>query len=590
MSKRSRFPGARRPLSRLVWAVALLLAVPVAPASALPSEGGPADPWRTLSFPRTLARSLTLDRAGSVATAWPATHVGFSWKGDEGTGVRYRVHRTDGTVSRWRRAFENHDAERGRQHYSGVLAVGRAERVEWEVVRPRGTTIRDVTLDYMNTVDGAPVETEVPLEQRAAAAGAPAIVTRAEWGADESIKSTSGSCVRKFFPVQQLFVHHTVGRNFESNPKAAMRAIYYFHTQRQGWCDVGYNFVVGWDGTIYEGRWARKYGPWEVHSSEDSKGRAVAGAHVAGYNSGSVGVSVMGNFSEVQPPPAVRRALAELLAWEADRHDLKPRGEHTYRNPETGATRRLKYISGHRDAGYTECPGNFLYAALPAVRKDTAAAMGEGKVTSLMSANAEPRRVTYGESATVGGTLTLDGETPHAFQSVVLYTNEGERGWTVAGTATTGADGAFSFSLAPQADTKAFVVYDGNDETWGSQSRQIRIRVAPEVSLVPEGAVADAFGTYHYPNGTTSARLTGTVAPPHPGKRVTVRVWEAAADGTLTLVAKSNRRLNQSGSYSYEVDLPDTSPGARYRAITWFKSDGDHSAAPSPEVYFTIGV
>lgn len=585
---------SRRPkrfLPRLIVTAMLVGIVPVAPAPAMTAaETTQARRTRTVSFPRTLARSFTLGREGAVSTKWPATHIGFSWKGDEGTGVRYRIHRVDGPASRWRRAPENHDSERGEQHFSGVLGVGRAERVEWEVVRPPGKSIRDVTLDYMNTVDGARVEKEMAVEQRTAAAGAPDIVTRAEWGADESIKSTSGSCVRQFFPVQQLFVHHTVGRNFDSNPEATMRAIYYFHTQRQGWCDVGYNFVVGWDGTIYEGRWARKYEPWEVHSSEDRTGRAVAGAHVAGYNSGSVGVSVMGNFSEAQPPPAVRRALAELLAWEADRHDLKPRGEHTYRNPETGESRRLKYIAGHRDAGYTECPGNFLYAALPAVREDTATVMGAGKAESVMSAAAEPRRITNGESTTVAGTLKLDDDTPLAFQSVVLYTNEGGRGWTVAGTTTTGADGAFSFSLAPQANTKAFVVYDGDDATWGSQSRQIAIRVAPGVTLVPEGAVVDAFGTYHYPAGTTTARLTGTIAPPHTGKRVTVRVWEAAVDGTLELIAKSDRRLDRSGSYSYEVDLPDTRAGARYRAITWFKGDGDHVRAPSPEVYFTIGV
>jgi hypothetical protein len=574
----------------LVALVAAAL-LPAVPGRAPASEEGRVFRTRTMTSPRTLARSFSTGRDGRAALLWPATHVGFSWKGDEGTGVRYRVRRVDGTLSRWRRAPENHDAESGERHFSGVLGVGRASLVEWEAVKPPGTSIRDVTLDYINTTDGPSLETEVPLAARTAQAstGAPDIVTRAEWGADESIKSTSGSCVRRFFPVQQLFVHHTVGRNFESNPKAAMRAIYHFHTQRQGWCDVGYNFVIGWDGKIYEGRWARKYAPWEVHSSEDSAGRAVAGAHVSGYNSGSVGISVMGNFSEVQPPPAVRKSLAQLLAWEADRHDLRPRGEHTYRNPETGATRRLKYISGHRDAGYTECPGNFLYAALPAIRKDTAAAMGEGKASSTMTARAEPREVTYGESATVAGTLALSDGTPLAVQSVVLYTNEGGRGWIAAGTTSTAPDGTFSFTLAPQADTQAFVVYDGNDDTWGSQSRQLRIRVAPEVSLVPEGAVSDAFGTYRYPIGTTSARLTGTVAPPHAGNRVVVRVWRVAVDGTMTRIARAARRLDEAGSYTYDVALPDTTTAARYRAITWFKSDGDHASAPSPAVFFTVG-
>jgi hypothetical protein len=111
--------------------------------------------------------------------------------------------------------------------------------------------------------------------------------------------------------VQQLFVHHTAGSNFDRHPKATMRAIYWFHTVRRGWCDIGYNFVISWDGRVFEGRWARRYKPWEVHDSEDARGRAVAGAHVSGFNSGSVGVSVMGNFSRVSAPPDVRRTLAE---------------------------------------------------------------------------------------------------------------------------------------------------------------------------------------------------------------------------------------------------------------------------------------
>jgi hypothetical protein len=223
------------------------------------------------------------------------------------------------------------------------------------------------------------------------------------------------------------------------------------------------------------------------------------------------------------------------------------------------------------------------------VRKDTAAAMGEGKTSSTMTAAAEPREVTYGESATVSGTLALEDGSPLALQSVTLYTNEGNRGWTIAGTTSTSTDGTFSFSVAPQAQTKAFVVYDGTDETWGSQSRQLRIKVAPEVTLVPEGAVADAFGTYHYAAGTSAARLTGSVTPPHPGKRVVVRVWQVAFDGTMTRIAKSARRMDESGRYSHDVALPDSSTGARYRAITWFKGDGDHSSAPSPAVFFTVG-
>ena len=578
---------------RRLSGIALVLATVA--AALVPAAASASPPSRTReaigSYPRTLARAVALDRAGRVATAWPATHAGFSWRGDEGTGIRYRVHGVSGRVSSWRRAPENHDAERGDRHFSGVLGVGRAATIEWKVVRPPGKRIHDVILDYMNTVDGPRLDSvaKTAPQQQPAGPGAPDIVTRAEWGADESIKSTTGSCTRQFFDVQQLFVHHTVGRNFDTNPEASMRAIYYFHTQRQGWCDVGYNFVVGWDGTIYEGRWAREYGPWEVHSSEDRFGRAVAGAHVSGYNSGSVGISVMGNFSEASPPPAVRRSLAELLAWEADRHGLAPRGSHNYKNPETGTTRRLKYIAGHRDAGYTECPGNYLYDALPAIRRDTEKAMGDGKISTSMAASVTPAKVSYGDSATVYGTLTDEGTSAgYGLQPVTLYAKERRARWAAAATTTTAADGSFSLSVTPGENARLFVVYEGSVDAWGSQTDELGVRVMPDVSLVPQGAYADATGTYHYPEGTSSALLAGSVTPPHPGDRVVVRVWQLALDGSLTLAAKSNRKIDASGTYSYEAALPDSSTGARYRAITWFKGDADHAAGPSPAVYFVI--
>jgi hypothetical protein len=322
------------------------------------------------TVPRTMARSMTETAASGVGRAlleFPATHIAFSWTGDEGTGVRYRTWYADGHVSRWRGAREAHDMGHGRSHYSGVIQVDRPATVEWRPVQPRATDLGSVTLDYLNTEDGL----RVPAARKTAARApsTPAIVTRAQWGADESIKRVGPNCTRSFWPVQQLFVHHTAGSNYDPNPKATMRAIYWYHTVRRGWCDIGYNFVIGWNGAIYEGRWARRYQPWEVHSSEDRRARAVRGAHVEGFNTGSVGVSLMGNFSTARLPPRMRGALVRLLAWEADRHNLAPLGRHVYRNPETGLRRRLQYIAGHRDAGQTSCPGGNLYRILPFIRR-----------------------------------------------------------------------------------------------------------------------------------------------------------------------------------------------------------------------------
>ncbi|HYP22310.1 MAG TPA: hypothetical protein VEV43_01945, partial [Actinomycetota bacterium] len=75
-----------RRLPRVVLAAAIVAAIfPAVPAGASAVSNGPAGPRiRTIESPRTMARSFTLDRAGAVSPEWPATHIGFSWKGDEG--------------------------------------------------------------------------------------------------------------------------------------------------------------------------------------------------------------------------------------------------------------------------------------------------------------------------------------------------------------------------------------------------------------------------------------------------------------------------------------------------------------------------
>ena len=436
-----------------------------------------AAPARTIRLPETIARSVTLSPADRATRfAFAPTHIAFSWVGDEGTGVRYRTTSRSGAVSRWFRAPEAHDAERGDRHFSGVLSVHRPVSVEYEAIARRDKRMGKVTLDYLNTIDGPLRAFRVPLV--ANAAETPPIVTRAEWGADESLKRTRGGCKRKFFDVQQLFVHHTAGKNNDTDPAATMRAIYWYHTQRQGWCDVGYNFVIAPDGTIFEGRWARKYAPWEVHSSENLKGtRAVAGAHVSGFNSGSIGISLMGNFSRIKPPPLARQWLTELLAWEADRHDLDPVGTHRYRNPETGRTKKLPLIAGHRDAGSTACPGGYLYRQLGSIRQDTATVMGPGKATTRLGLLSSATEVPAGTTVALSGRLRDLSGAGLFNHPITLYQRRPRGEWSVAAETTTGLDGSFSFSVAPAVTMVYRAVYLGDATNWGSQSRNRKIRV-----------------------------------------------------------------------------------------------------------------
>ena len=433
-------------------------------------------PVKAVTFPATMARTLTVAGAGRASFSFPATHVAFSWTGDEKTGVRYRVVE-DGVPSRWRRAAEAHDMEHGDHHYSGIFYVDRASAVEWEPMTPEGTEMGPIRLDYLNTLDGPRRSSVVPLAA-GALAEAPDVVTRAEWGADESIRKKTGSCKPTFFRPQQLFVHHTVGSNYDPRPKATMRAIYRYHTVTRGWCDIGYNFVIGQDGRVYEGRFARRFDPWEIHDGESRDDRIVRGAHTLSHNEGSIGVSLMGNFSTMRLPKIMRRTLVGFLAWEADRHNLNPTGSHTYRNPVSGMTRWLPHIPGQRVAGQTECHGNYVYGALPNIREAVAGTIGVGKRRSEFTRFESLTPISLaGTVVRFVGKLETPGGADIAGRTVRIRFKPYNARWREVGTTTTDAEGDFTFARAFYRTGKVVAHFTGDNRFWDSQSEKITQRV-----------------------------------------------------------------------------------------------------------------
>jgi flagellar hook assembly protein FlgD len=197
----------------------------------------------------------------------------------------------------------------------------------------------------------------------AARAAQPTIVRRPEWGADESIvraKPYYASAIR--FAV----VHHTAGTNSYSASESAaiVRGIERYHVLGNGWNDIGYNFLVDKYGQVFEGR-------------AGGITKNVVGAHAEGFNTGSTGVAVLGNYESQKISPAARAALVKLLAWRLDLAHVNPLGKLTWTsggNPKypPGTKVSLRAISGHRDTGPTGCPGGSLYAQLPGIATDVA--------------------------------------------------------------------------------------------------------------------------------------------------------------------------------------------------------------------------
>lgn len=544
-------------------------------------------PARTITVPTTLARSVDLDRvlarrsSGTITPAFEPTHIAFSWAGPEDVTFSYRPDAT----GEWTEAPIAHDADTATRHFTGVLAVDRPETLEWRV-QPARADVTDVVLDYLNTLDGPRVEREIPATAEAEAR-TPNVITRAEWGADESIKRTSGGCRREFHRARQVFVHHTAGSNFDERPKATMRAIYWYHVSRQGWCDIGYNFVVSFDGRIFEGRWAREYGPWEVHDGENRADKIVTGAHVDGFNSGSVGVSVMGNFQTASPSPATRRALAELLAWQVDRHGLRARGVHEYENPETGTTTTLPWIAGHRDADTTRCPGDRLYRRLNAVRRDVAAVIGDGKTSTSVTSTASSDRIAYGGEVTIAGYLTDAGGAALPSRTIRTYIRRGIKDWVEGPTTVTGPDGAFAFTMKPRSNLRVATIYDGDTTTWGSDSETL-VKVQPILTFEALGGTIDGGGVSHYPSGTKKVSFTGTIVPRHSAGAVTVVVKKLQSDGTYERVDEGSAEIDADGAFLFNWKVVDAGAGGSYQAHVLFPKDDDHTRGVGPTVSFVI--
>jgi N-acetylmuramoyl-L-alanine amidase len=285
--------------------------------------------------------------------------VGLRWRG---VGVvSFRTRSISRHWSIWRVAAPEDDGpdagnherrargwELGSPYWTGpsdrlqVRAVGRVSRIRASYVSSRAS--------------------KRPL-RRVAIAGSPLILTRASWGADERIRRGLPDYADT---VRFAVVHHTAGSNSYTRAQSAsiVRGIQRYHVLANGWDDIGYNFLVDKYGQVFEGR----YGGVD---------RNVVGAHAQGFNRGSTGVALLGNYGATSITPAARAALIRLLAWRLDVAHVDPATTFSWRstgNPRfrPGANVTLRTISGHRDTGYTTCPGTRVYVELPDISRRVA--------------------------------------------------------------------------------------------------------------------------------------------------------------------------------------------------------------------------
>ena len=308
-------------------------------------------------------REVPLHGERTLASAAPRQFdlVGLHWRGS-GT-VQFRTRALSGKWSAWRRASpEGEDlpdagspetrASKG-WRLGNPYWTGTSDRIAYRL-HGRVTRLRAY---FVRSPD-----VKIPL-RRVSMAGSPAILSRLAWGANEEIRRAPPSYAPS---VQFAIVHHTAGTNSytRSQSAAIVRGIEIYHVEGNGWNDIGYNFLVDKYGQVFEGRFG-------------GVDKNVIGAHAEGFNAGSVGVALLGTYDSAAPPVVARNSLANLLAWRLDLAHVDPRSTLTWAsggNPRfaAGVPVLLRAVSGHRDTGFTSCPGAALYAQLGAIAQKAA--------------------------------------------------------------------------------------------------------------------------------------------------------------------------------------------------------------------------
>ncbi|MEM7592514.1 MAG: N-acetylmuramoyl-L-alanine amidase [Cyanobacteria bacterium P01_A01_bin.83] len=194
------------------------------------------------------------------------------------------------------------------------------------------------------------------------------VISTKDWGA----RPTKNNVRFRRTNPRYIVIHHTASANppdhaskgTEAGAKQYARNIQTFHMNEpnsrprgNGWSDSGHNFLNTTAGILLEGR----------HGTLDAvkQGQCVQSAHAAkqgnrlsGGNQ-SPGIENEGTFMTHKMEAKQWNSLVELCVALCKSCDINPAN-----------------IRGHRDFSNTACPGNWLYAQLPKLRKQVADKLG----------------------------------------------------------------------------------------------------------------------------------------------------------------------------------------------------------------------
>lgn len=337
-----------------------------------------------------------------VSTVYESDHsfelLGLNWEEvlPDGTSasIEIRFRSTDGDWTDWQNLEEDHDHPDGDEALWTYVITEESEAFQYRVFLATQDTsltpkLSNVSFDAVDGGESSPLSGL----QRLIFRDDDEILSREDWDADEEmllkryygpldvvsdddtdytetdpdleiVKTITGDedgnpyLWPQTYPeeVKKIIIHHTATSGSLDDPEESIRAIYYYHAVTRGWGDIGYNYIITPDGQIFQGR---------------AGDEGVVAGHASGYNTGTIGIALLGNYEENPVPGDMMQALTALVYEKADLHNIDVDGMGTYRGE------KMENLLGHRDVDSTACPGDYTYDYLKDIRSVVAAALEE---------------------------------------------------------------------------------------------------------------------------------------------------------------------------------------------------------------------
>lgn len=193
------------------------------------------------------------------------------------------------------------------------------------------------------------------VQKNQTATSIPTIYPRSSWS-----NSKYDSRTKKIWPAEYdnpevIIVHHTA-TSYKGTTSKQIKKIYRYHSYTRRWGDIGYNYIIGKDGSIFEGR----YG-----------GNGVIGGHSyyngTNYNKGSIGIAVLGNYVGETLSAESLDSLQKLVGWLAANNSIGISSEIKFHGKKLDSA-----VIGHKDVASTACPGKNIYNNLSSIRSNAA--------------------------------------------------------------------------------------------------------------------------------------------------------------------------------------------------------------------------